>query len=373
MTLKLKINGRVWIIYKGKTPVAEIHLDYSEQVDEIVLYADSSDDIQLQVLRLAASHAQQFVKNRRVPAMGGLMVAEYHENRLTTSDSYRLMDFGLIPEKIQQLDRETIVRELRHLQVDVIVAIHKTTDEAIKAAVFQVGVPNLQYSLVPQRVIFENEMTLRFTVTKPNHFIFWNSQSVPTVKSWDLHVVPSYHPVMNGWKAVGMVNGATDAYIGHQAVRSIYCPKAAQANRHGSNFGTSWNHVRHPFYAVGREMVIRLISTKLRSAIGMEELTKLLRAALSLDKEYVEISGGFRAPMKCAHNRLNEIGRRSPWPEARNPREGHVARGSEEHCVWAYRILKEEGTLEKSHVPSWFITEDWLGVYEGAEVRHGLF
>jgi hypothetical protein len=368
MTLKLKRTGRVWIVSNGTTPVAEIYLDYLDQLDEIVLYADSSEEIQLQVLRLAASHAQQFVKNRMVPAMGGLMVAEYRNHNLTATDSHRLMDFGLIPEHIQLLDRETIVKELRPLRVDVIVAIHKTADEAIKAAVLDAGVSSLRYGLIPQSMTFNSEIVLWFTVAKPERFTFWNCVSV-----WDMYVVPSYHPVMNDWKAVGMVNGSTDAYLRGNAVLSVHCPKAAQSNRHGKSFGSGWDHVKHPFYAVGRSMSICLITTKVRSREGVEELTEFLRAALGQNNLYVNINGGFRAPMECAHNRLLKLNRPSPYPRADYSRSGHVARGSEEHCVWAYRTLKAEGVLEQSHVPTWFIHEGWLEIYEGAEVSPTLF
>lgn len=371
MTFTLQLEGQLWTLLLEQKPVAEIHLDHWDQVDEIVLYADSADDVQLSVLRLAASHAQQFVKNRRAPAMGALMVAEYRNNSLTAFDSRRLMDFGLIPEEIQKLDRQTIVKELRPIQVDVIVAVHKTADEALQAAILEVGHPSLRYSLIPQRMIFDNEIRLQFTVAKPDRFIFWKSEWRPGVS--DLHIVPSYHPVMNGCEAVGMVNGSTDAYIGGDAVRSIYCPKAAQSDRNGRNSMSSWNHVKHPFYATGRDMSVRLITTKLRSREGVEELVKLLRAALGQGKRYVEISGGFRAPMKCAHNRLLELGQRSPYPRASYSRSGNVARGSEEHCVWAFRTLKAEGMLEMAYVPSWFIQEDWLIIYEGAEVRPTLF
>jgi hypothetical protein len=369
--LTLKHFDRVWSVLKDKTLVAEIRLDYCNQVDEVVLCADSSDEIQMQVLRLAASHVQQFVKNRTVPF--GLMVAKYNNRDLTARDSYRLMDFGLIPAEIQKLDRDAILEGLGSLRVDVIVAVYQTAQEAIEDAVSRVGVPSLRYSLISQSMLFDNEVVLRLTVAKPSRFSFWRSEEVPTGRGWDLHVVPSYHPVMDGWKAVGMVNGATDAYISGRAVRSIYCPKAAQSDRHGRNFGSSWNHVKHPFYAFGRSMSIKLITTKMRSREGVEELIKLLRAALGQDKRYVEISGGFSAPMKCAHNRLLELNRPSPWPEAHRPRASHVARGSEEHCVWAYLTLKAEGTLDKSHVPDWFLKEGWLEIYEGAEVRPRIY
>ena len=78
--------------------------------------------------------------------------------------------------------------------------------------------------------------------------------------------------------------------------------------------------------------------------------------------------------MKCGHNRLIQLGRqRSPWLQAEYGRSGHIARGSEEHCVWAYRVLQQEGKLERSYVPSWFISEGWLEIYKDAEVRHGLY
>jgi len=109
---------------------------------------------------------------------------------------------------------------------------------------------------------------------------------------------------------------------------------------------------------------VRLITTKMRSAEGVEELVRLLRASLGIDQRtYVEISGGFRAPMKCAHNRLIELHRQS----------GNVARGSEQHCVWTYRTLQAEGVLNHAFVPRWFIREGWLDIYKGAEVQPGLY
>lgn len=369
MSLKLRqYDNRLWIVSEGKNLVAEIYLDYCDQVDEVVLHADSSDEIQLQVLRLAASHARQFVKDRRVPGIGGPLAADCGCS-LTAFDSYRLMDFERITEQIQQLDRETLMKDLHSFQIGVTVAVHATVDEAIKDAIRQVGVPNLRYNLIPRRMLFSNEIALRFAVAKPERFIFWNSQTVPTGGCCDLHIVPSYHPVMNGKKAVGIVNGDTDAYISDRVVHDIYCPKAARANRHYSGIGSSWGRVKHPFYAVGRSMSISLSMTKVRSKEGVEKLAELLRASLGKGEQYVAIIGGFRAPMDSPHNRLVKLRRRSPFPEASYSRTGNLARGSEAHCVWAYRTLKAEGVLDKSHIPSWFLEEDWLGIYgEQAEV-----
>jgi|GEM_PF-4136403 len=254
----------------------------------------------------------------------------------------------------------------------VVVAVHGTVEEAIEDTVSRVGVPGLRYE-VRVKGWRTDEVEVRFFVGKPNRFAAWKSESVSSKGSWDLSVVPSYHPVMKGKKGTVLVNGDTDALIRGNAVTSIHAPEAARANRHTPTYGGSWTHVKHPFYAVGRSMRVSVHVNRMRSREGVEELMEILRAALGQNNLYLEVSGGFRAPLKCGHNRLLEIGRHSPWPKADYTRYGNVARGSEEHCVWAYRVLEAEGVLAKSHIPSWFLKEGWLGIYQCAEVRHGLF
>lgn len=361
-------DARVWTIFQDGVPVAEIHLDYLDQVREVVLYADASKTVQLEVLRLAASHVKQYVKNRRVPVMGGIMEGEYRNDNLTSFDSQRLMDLAVISPEIKKMDREAIIKALYQLQIDVVVAIYKKYEDSLNSVCAQLGA-DINYIILPERTIFNDRVLARFFVNDPPKFTFWKSESVPSKNSWDLHIIPHYHPVMMGYKLVSMVNGATDANIDGLAVKTIYCPNEARADLDGRSYGSSWNHVRHPFYATGRSVTLGMITTKLRSAEGVQELLQLLRASLGMDEHYVEVSGGFRAPMKCPHNRLLETGQQSPWPEA----GVHRARGSEAHCVWAYRTLQEEGVLKQAHIPSWFFEEDWLGVYKDAEIRPGLY
>lgn len=366
-------DARVWTIFQDGVPIAEIHLDYLDQVREVVLYADASEAVRLEVLRLAASHVRQYVKNRAVGVMGGIIIGEYRNNDLTSYDSQRLMNFAAIPPEIWELDHETITKGLSELRIDVVTTVHETHEDALKAVCDLVGV-DINYVFMPQQSIFDNRILAQFLVKDPQKFTFWKSESVPSDSGWNLHIVPHYHPVMNGQKSVGMVNGATDAYIHNTAVKSIYCPDEARANLDQPSYGGSWNHVRHPFYAVGHSVTLEVITTKLRSAEGIQELMQLLRASLGMDEHYVEVSGGFGPPLKCPHNRLLEIGQKSPWPEADYIRRaGNVARGSEAHCVWAYRTLQEEGVLKQAHIPSWFFEEDWLGVYKDAEIRPGLY
>lgn len=319
-----------------------VHLNYSGEIKEIVISPDVSESVQLNVLRQ------------------------------TVANSKHLMSYVSDIEIINEENLESITKWLRKFNIDIFTAVYENIDEAVSAAVQGVGVEGLKYS-VSHRDLSHGNKVVNFTVGKPNRFIFWKSESVPN-GDWDLHVVPPYHPVMNGWTSISMVNGATDANIRGAAIKSIYCPKAAQSDRHGGNFGSSWNHVKHPFYAIGRSMSLEVSPVKVLSSDGVQELIKVLRASLGLDKHYVDISGGFRAPMKCAHNRLIEIDRRSPWKGADYGRaSGNVTRGSEEHCVWAYRTIKKEGFLDTSHVPAWFIPEGWLEIYEEAKVCPTLY
>lgn len=348
--------------------MAEIYLDYARQVDGVVLYENTSEELQLNVLRLAASHVRQFVKNRTTSIFGGIMSVEHRDRSLTPYDSDRLMDFEAIPPEVQEMDREEIIRGFRTLPVFVVVATYASTMEAVKAAVLKSGIKGLKYKFSLLRT-FGDEVALEFSIRKPSAFTFWNCVSL----SSDLYIVPDYHPAMKKWKAVGMVNGDTDAYIRGDSIKSLYCPKAAQADTGKQNFGTSWSNVKHPYRAQGQSMTVSVRAAHMRSSAAVEGFAQFLRASLNLDNTYVEISGGFRPPLKCPHNRLLEARRTSPWPGASRGSSGHVARGSEAYCVWAHRVLEEEGALTKAYVPSWFKSEGWLEIYKGAEVRHGLY
>lgn len=368
----LQKYDQIWSISLQKKVVAEILLDFREQVDEVLLYADSAPEVQHQVLTLAASHAVQYVRRRERSVMGGLMVARSENQELTDADSIRFMDFGLIPENLKALDRETLSEILRQTGIDIVLSAYADINEAITDAIKQVGV-EMTCESVDRRRGFDNELTLAFSVKKPLEFIFWKSESKPTHKEHELYLVPNYHPVMNGWKPVGMVNGDTDAYISSDAIRSLRAPKEARTKSDNDIFGSSWGHVNHPFHAKGRSITVGIVTSKMRSKEGVDTLVKMLRAALGLDNTYVEISGGFKPPLRCAHNRVVELGIRSPYPRADNSRTGHLTRGSEAHCVWAYRTLKKEGVLDKAFIPSWFQKEGWLNIYKGAKVEAGLY
>ncbi len=369
---ELKFVGRlnsVGFVAQGHVPMAEIVFDPWDQVDDVILSAESSAEVQLEVLRLAASHVAQFVKNRTTSAFGGLMTYEQRNRRLTRADSDKLMHFARIPEKIRALSREELESALRHMRIGVTVAMHTDSEMAIADALTRVSVAGLSYRMVPSRSGYiDQHVQVEFLVKPPNQFTFWRSVSAPPYVD-DLNIVPAYHPALQGWESAGLVNGDTDAYITGEVVRSVHCPADARVDTGRPSFFGSWNHVAHPMKAAGSSVVVSVNASKVRSAEGVEELAEFLKASLNLEKKYVAISGGFRPPLEYPHNRIVHLGGRSPYKGG----GGSLARGSEAHCVWMYRTLEQEGLLAGASIPPWFHREGWLEIYRGAEVSHGIF
>jgi hypothetical protein len=150
-----------------------------------------------------------------------------------------------------------------------------------------------------------------------------------------------------------------------------FCPEESVVKIDGGPIKSvhqlSFTHVKHPYYVEGRELYCSLRMNALRTKRGVAELTYILSAAIGKSDEFVEVSGGFRPPLQNPHNRLLELGMKMPGDKRR-------PRGSEHHCVWAYRTLHKEGitVLLQAHIPTWFLEEGWLGIYENAKVQHGI-
>lgn len=370
--LLLKSRSHSWLIDQGGGAyVGEILLDPWDQVERVLVSSTASEVHKLEVLRLAATHVRRYVRFRTTTAFGCLMKAGHRNPALTREDSDRIMLAADVPNDIKAMSHITLTTKLLELNVDVVVVVHRHEQEAIQEAINETGMP-ISYEI--SRTRFDGLVQVRFKVDMPHVFTFWKGLSKPG-QAFDLDIVPAYHPMMNGKSSGGMVNGDTDAFLGNHAIEAIHCPVAAVAGDTSKTLGVTWTHVNHPYYAKGPVFIADISTTKIRSLDGMRKLTEVLRAALELDNQFIEISGGFRAPMRCPHNRLDEIKQSSP--RTREPHDGRSSepRGSEAHCVWSYRVLRMEleGALEKAYIPSWFHREGWLKIYEGATVKHGLY
>ncbi len=352
--------------------VGEIILDYRAQTKTVLVCGPASTEERLAILRLATSHACQYLVDRQTFAFGGLITVNHADRSLTRADSERLMDFARIPPQIASASEEVLIQQLSEFSIKVLDLVHESFVDAMNE-IF-ISQPGCQWELLNKGTWRNDLVHVKLTAPKSQKFTFWTAADKPRPEgAFDLHLVPDYHPVMKDKESSHMINGATNALIRSDVIDSVYAPDDSRTS--DESFGTTWNHVEHPFYATGKTFELTVDTSHARTQSGIEELQIFLASVLGGDS-YVCVSGGFRAPMKCAHNRLLEIGRLndSPWPQAsRDHRKGHVARGSEEKCVWEYRTLQEEGALDKAYVPDWFLKEDWLGIYETAEVQPGLF
>lgn len=240
-------------------------------------------------------------------------------------------------------------------------------DEVIQAIMKKLDLDGFRYTIsspypLPGRA-------RQITFTSPRGFTFWTYELKPSSpNSWDMRIIPEYHPCMRHGdkRTVHLCVDATRT-LRRTGVYRIDPPQEALANP--SDF--SWAHMNNPFSARGKEFTILVDIDAIKTRGGYETLYDLLRGALEIDGAWIGVSGGFRAPLPHGYNRIMELGISSPY---RDPNDrGHLARGYEEQCVWAYRFLETEGTLKDAHIPEWFIKEGWLDIYEGVTPKYGLF
>lgn len=338
--LRLVNNASFTKVFRGEEVVAEFYYTL-HKIREIVLNKGTSISVRVQVLRLAV---QQF------PDMS-LMLTD-HEWNIQSS----------------------LEKELSREGVHVYMEEYKTAKDALKEVLRKVDCYALTARIFSRLLGSPYERYARFRLRDHRRFTAWHA--IWPLHVTNLYIMPAYHPTANEQKPACLINGDTDHICRMEGGRSTvlgycFCPEESVVVTDGRPLKSvrqlSWSHVKHPYYAKGREFYCSLHVNALRSKGGVEELVRVLRAAIGKSEEFVEVSGGFRAPFQIPHNRLLELGIKMPG-EKRSPR------GSEAFCVWAYRTLLREGAkvLHQAQVPSWFLREGWLSIYENAEERHGI-
>lgn len=362
----------VWEIVNGGKLKATIYVNFYRQISRLVIYPKTSKKHITHILRLAAfyTHIYNTLPGRRHNSWSSPPPITATDNIILANALY----FDVISTDFVNLNREELLPLLEKNEVDVVFAAHSNIKNAINAAINQAKVPSLSFEILPVDYSFDHQIGIRFTVHKPHAFAFWKCEWMPSNPNTALNIIPSYHPTMKRWHQQELINGDTDACIGNDLVRYIYAPKASQALQEKNIFGASWSHINHPYRAVGRSLELRLIGPKMLSQDSVDLLTRILRSALNLDDTYIAVSGGFDAPLSYPANKINRLGIRSPYPHADyGAATAPIARGSEAHCVWAYRVLETEGEIHRAFIPFWFIQERWLQIYEGEEIHHGVY
>lgn len=273
-------------------------------------------------------------------------------------------------DAVLQLPQHELRNELRRRDIAMVRVAYEDINAALAAVMKRASCKCLSVATAAMRFNYRDHVRLVFTVQDKYEFTFWRSEWIPNPEIHDLHIIPDYHPVMCGKKGIHMINGDTDHRTHGYAVVRVESPLEARAEVGARGLGSTWTHLRHPFCAKGRSIAVTVRAGLLRTKDGVRELSRFLLATLGKTEEYVEVSGGFRAPLYHAHNLL--IRKRIPSP-SKEKHFGQWTRGCEEFNVWAYRTLLAEGKLEGAYVPEWFMEEGWLAIYEGTEEKPGLF
>lgn len=205
--------------------------------------------------------------------------------------------------------------------------------------------------------IFETTMyTVSLTNDSFREFTFWNYHYWPQTEDsiHNLHIVPGYHPSSptQGKKLCGLsINGATDALIGSSVISMVYSPLDARKAEEVFAL-SSWEAMKHPCKAVGKSFDFTLHGYYYETKELVDAAVELILTALGAHPNgyYMGVVGGFAADFPEDMDHYTGI----KFPEK--------LRGSEQHCVWTYAVLKEEEALEEAYIPKWFYEENWVSL-----------
>lgn len=343
--------------------MATKHFDFVAGKDKVTV---SKEGTELAIIRYHFSKIYQVELRKKISSHDSYLILCHVYLLSNLEAGERAMSF----DAARALPQQEVNEELRRRDIAVVRVAFNDLTEALAAVLKSVGQQFLTVRVLPHAFKYRDHVHLVFDLHSKDEFMLWRSEWIPNPEIENLHIVPDYHPCMNGKKPIHMINGDTDHRVRGYAVVRIESPLEARANIEEGVAGSTWTHLQHPYRAKGRSIALTVRTGLLRSKDGVRELARFLRAVLGKTDEYVEVSGGFQAPLLHAHNLLIQKGIPSP---AEGKRFGQWTRGCEEFNVWAYRTLLAEGKLEGAYVPEWFLEEGWLDIYAGSPEKPGLF
>jgi hypothetical protein len=336
-----KVEGQTWVVFEGHRLLADVFLDYNYRIHVVLLQTHDPEQI-LGIKQLALWHAQSYGSRRDID--NHLPRVKWTASQL---DSEQLLDFAHVSDEIRALSETDINNGLNEHRIFTAASRFNHAHEALYSLVAAVGENydiRLNWSDVSSQkgaTYGPAEIAIQFG-TESTPFVFWRALSP------DLEIVPPYHPMRRGGKLMAMINSTTNAFIDpRRIIIDVQPPDETRTTTTGlsSNYWKDLNH--HPFFARGKSFRARLNQHMVRSQEGYALTRQLIVGALNLDNTYIGINGGFEPP----------------FTRKRNPRVVRP-RGSEHHAVWEYQVLREEGQLRNSVIPSWFMHEDWLACYD---------
>ena len=126
----------------------------------------------------------------------------------------------------------------------------------------------------------DNRSTIEvdFTVRGKKGFCFWNYYPHSTD-------APLNHPAWSGKTLGFLVDGNMGVIAGH-ALKCVLPPEEAIARPNA----LGWSGMKHPYKAAGQTFRARLLTAKLLTPKGEEEVRNLLRTLLDLEQAYVGVT-----------------------------------------------------------------------------------
>jgi hypothetical protein len=256
------------------------------------------------------------------------------------------------------MNRSQVEREIQRQGALVIQTVYQKVEDAVVEAIRITGA-EISFSVREHNKRSDSTVSILILTHNPHdQFVFWKAVSDPSLER--PLIVPQYHPIIKGGQYRYSVTDQNGLSQGN-AILNVYPPHDAVAHHTGR---VDWTHINHPYRAVGRDLEMTIDGIQIRTTDGVRELAQFLIDALGLGKYYVAVIGGFHPPLQHPSNRIERLG--IAFPSGKPD-------GRESSFVWQYRVLSDEGELTRAYVPSRFIDEGWLTIYEGAEFLHGTF
>lgn len=273
----------LWRVVKSGVTIAQLYLNHIQETEKVTVSRSIEPKDRLEVLRLALSHAVQYMRARDLLDQGLEYRSRGEFDRTTgagdpVSKSRQVMTFSKIPPVVQKASEKDVRRGLEGWGIVVIDKADLRTPEDI--------VRKVTTSLHP-RVSSESHRrpgSDKFSVTfkvRGGVFTFWrlyHGRESP----------PSDHPERHGKKQLFMVNGASDAALQAGVIDSVHAPKGSIPPRY-VGLG-SWGGCTHPYRAQGSEFTVRLRIPYLLGNAGEQQLKDMLLAALGKSKKYISVS-----------------------------------------------------------------------------------
>jgi hypothetical protein len=341
-----KQNPELWVVVgDDNARLAEIGMDYSHQVQELLYRTKNEPDRQL-IRALVLNHVEKYQKYRVVIEPVDRLKT-FRNDHLTEADSDTLMDFACLDEQAREVSEADALKRLQYFRIPVLEGDYANLSSVLTWVMGQMkerhGI-ELQVQYLPDHHI-SYTVRVEFLVSGETKFRIWKCVS----RGSDLDAVPVYYPP-DEFKQSGLINGATEALINGKGIVQLKSPPESR-RPNPQRHVTSWTYIKHPFFAEGQSIEMTISRTAILSRESAENLLRVLIGALNLEKQLIYVNGGFT----------------SPYEEYRIPETCKRMRGSERSVIWQYRTLIREGKLEGSYVPPWLFGEGWLDLFPESE------